>query len=176
MISHMRLNFAFHKNPRRITGFTLIELMITAAIVAVLSAIALPSYTSYIARANRADARAQLVQVAQFMQRFYAANDSFAFDRAIPPNGVTNFIPSNLTQSPAPTGTGSTKLYELAIPAQTITGISFEIRMVPVDGGHMSNDQCGAFSFDSTGKRGIVLAGVLYTDSTAQPLINTCWK
>ena len=170
----MRLNFSFHQTPRRITGFTLIELMITASIVAVLSAIALPSYTSYIARANRADARAQLVQVAQFMQRFYAANDSFSFDRATPPNGVTNFVPSNLTQSPAPTGAGSTKLYDLVI--QTVNSGSFEIRMVPVDGGRMSNDQCGAFSLDSTGKRGIVLAGVLYTDSSAQPLINTCWK
>ena len=168
----MRLNFAFHQTPRRVTGFTLIELMITAAIVAVLSAIALPSYTSYIARANRADARAQLVQVAQFMQRFYAANDKFDKDRS--GNDVITQVPVTLKQSPAPTGTGSTKLYDLAIP--TVTSGSFEIRMVPVDGGRMSNDQCGAFSLDSTGKRGIVLADVLYTDSTAQPLINTCWK
>ena len=170
----MRLNFAFYKTSRKITGFTLIELMITAAIVAILAAIALPAYTSYIARASRADARAQLVQVAQFMQRFYAANDNFVFDRATPPNGVITQVPVTLKQSPAPSGTGSTKLYDLAIP--TVNSGSFEIRMVPVDGGRMSNDQCGAFSFDSTGKRGIVLAGVLYTDSTAQPLINTCWK
>ena len=167
----MRLNFSFHQTPRRITGFTLIELMITASIVAVLSAIALPSYTSYIARANRADARAQLVQVAQFMQRFYAANDKFDKDRS--GNEVITQVPLALKQSPAPTG--SAKLYDLAIVPIVIPG-SVEIRMVPVDGGRMSNDQCGAFSLDSTGKRGIVLAGVLYTDSSAQPLINTCWK
>ena len=168
----MRLNVVTHKPAGRVYGFTLIELMITVVIVAILAAIALPSYTSYVARARRADARTQLVQVAQFMQRFYAANDTFVNDRS--GNSVISVAPFNLKQSPAPTG--STKLYELTIPAETLSAGSFEIRMVPVDGGIMSNDPCGAFSLDGTGKRGIVVAGVLYTDSTAQPLINTCWK
>ena len=172
----MCLCFVARKNSVQSDGFTLIEMMISVAIVAILAAVALPAYTSYIARASRADARTQLIQVAQFMQRFYAANDNFAFDRATVPNSVITLVASNLKQSPAPSGTGSAKLYDLTIPAETLTASSFEIRMVPVDGGSMSNDQCGAISLDSTGKRGIVLAGVLYTDSMAQPLINTCWK
>ena len=55
-------------------GFTLIELMITLAVIAILTMIALPSYSSYLARAKRADARSQLVQAAQFMQRFKNRN------------------------------------------------------------------------------------------------------
>lgn len=87
------------RSPARIAGFTLVELMIVVAVVGVLTAIALPSYTSYVARARRADARAQLLQVAQFMQRFYAANDRFDQDRA--GTSVLSVMPTNLKKSPA---------------------------------------------------------------------------
>lgn len=46
-------------------GFTLIELMIVVAIVGILSAVAYPSYTEYVRRGHRADARAGLLQAQQ---------------------------------------------------------------------------------------------------------------
>lgn len=153
-------------------GFTLIELMITVAIVAVLGSIALPSYTRYIARAHRADARTQLVQVAQFMQRFYAANDSYLEDRATPtPNPVLGQVPAGLKVSPA----DGTKLYDLTIPlgaAPLTNAMSFTIRMVPVAGGKMANDECGTFTLTSTGLRGVIVAG----SDGSTTLRDTCWK
>jgi len=65
-----------------VRGFSLVELLITLAILGILVSIALPSYSRYVARARRAQARVQLVQASQFMVRFYAANDSFKADRA----------------------------------------------------------------------------------------------
>ena len=54
---------------RRPLGFTLIELMIVLAIVGILSAIAFPSYTKYVAKGKRAEARAALLESAQYMER-----------------------------------------------------------------------------------------------------------
>lgn len=157
----MRFYFIPAKPLARMSGFTLIELMITVAIVAILASIALPAYTSYIARAKRADARTQLVQTAQFMQRFYAANDSFKQDRA--GNAVIDQIPANLKQSPADS---STKLYELTIPADTLSSAGYVLQMAPVAGGSMAADSCGTFTLTSTGIRGV-------SGTTAR---DTCWK
>ena len=167
----------FRPVPRQsavhMSGFTLIELMITAVIVAILAAIAVPSYASYIARARRADARVQLVQAAQFMQRFYTANDSYSEDRAS--NNVINVIPAGLKQSPGDS-TDGTQLYNLTAPLgpDPLTNVaSFTLRMVPVAGGLMANDLCGTFTLSSTGVRGILVNNV--QDNTS-PLRDTCWK
>ena len=152
--------------PKGSAGFTLIEVMITVAIVGLLASIALPSYSSYIARSRRADARTQLVQVAQFMQRFYAANDAYNLDRA--GNGTLTQVPASLTVLPS----DGTKLYDLAIPAGTLTATSYVIQMVPVVGGVMANDECGTFTLTSTGVRGVTVGGT--AGSTA--LRDKCWK
>jgi len=158
----MRFNFhSLKPSPWRFSsGFTLIELMIAVVIVAILASIALPSYTQYVARAKRADARTQLLQVAQFMQRFYAANDSFKEDRG--GNAVSTKIPANLMHSPA----DGSAIYTLSIP--TATAVGYELRMTPITGGSMAADSCGTYTLTSTGVRGVLIG------DTA--LRNTCWK
>lgn len=52
------------RHPRREHGFTLIELMITVAVIGILAAVAFPSYTQYIVRANRSAAQSFMFTVA----------------------------------------------------------------------------------------------------------------
>jgi type IV pilus assembly protein PilE len=158
----MHARTARNNSFTRTNGFTLIELMVTVAIVGILASIALPSYSSYIARARRADARTQLVQVAQFMQRFYAANDRYDQDRGA--NAVQ--IPSNIQGSPA----DGTRLYSVSVA--TANTVSYEIRMNPEALQAMENDECGAFTLTSAGVRGVLVGGV----AGSATLRDKCWK
>lgn len=61
-------------------GFTLIELMITVVVIGVLAAIAYPSYTQYVIRANRGEAQAYLMELAQRQQQFLMDSRTYASD------------------------------------------------------------------------------------------------
>lgn len=151
---------------RRARGFTLIELMVTLAVLSILLLVALPSYQEYVKRARRAEARAQLLQAAQFMQRFYAANDSFASDRA--GGAVADAMPPVLRRSPA----DGSAAYALLIPAAGLTSSRFELRMEPLQPGPMASDKCGSFTLTSEGRRGVLVHGA---EGDAD-LVQSCWK
>ena len=62
---------------RLAAGFTLIELMITVAIVGILASIALPSYRGYIVKTRRAEAMSELTKAQTVIERCYGANFTY---------------------------------------------------------------------------------------------------
>lgn len=116
-------------------GFTIVEVVIVMLIVAVLTAIALPSYSAYVQRASRSEARGQLLQAGLWMERWRTENGTYA--------GAA--LPIGLQQSPM---TGAAK-YNIALGGLTAT--TYTITATPV--GAMAGDQCGNLSVNQLSQR-----------------------
>lgn len=144
-------------------GFTLVEIMVVVAIVMVLAAIALPSYTESINRAKRAEAKAQLLEAAQYMQRFYSQNSRFDQTTA----GAAVAVPDALARVPR-TAAAGTQNYTLGF-ASAVTAATFTLQAVPRAGGSMANDKCGSFTLNQAGQRDI-------KNNASGSTADSCWK
>lgn len=140
-----------HSPQRRQQGFTLIEVMIVVAIVGILSAIAYPSYTEYIRRGHRADARAGLLQAQQYLERASTATGVYP-----------TTLPTALTWSG-----DTTKRYDIAFLAGN-TNAAYTLTATPK--GSQTGDRCGTYTLSNTGVRGA--AGKKSGESGYDP---DCW-
>lgn len=92
-------------------GFTLIELMITVAVVAILGAVAYPSYATHIIKGNRAGAQAQMLDVANREQQFLLANRGYATKTVLETSGYA--LPSEVSTRYS---------YDITVGADTVPG------------------------------------------------------
>jgi len=121
----------------RAGGFTLIELLIVVAIVAILAAIATAAYDWAVRKARRGVAQACLTETAQFMERFYTINLSYAQDSAgVPP--------------PAPNCSQDVDDHYVIRFAGPPTATTYVIEAVP-QGGQQRDTLCGTMSVDERG-------------------------
>ncbi|WP_101925871.1 MULTISPECIES: type IV pilin protein [Luteimonas] len=122
-------------------GFTLIELMVVVAIVAILVGIALPMYQDAVRKGHRGQAKADMVELAQRAERYRTINGSYDrfWERAVPP-GDRN--------SPR---TGEVR-YLLTREGGDSATTTFVIQAVP-QGGQANDARCMTLRIDQAGQK-----------------------
>ena len=68
----------YSENSKKQLGFTLIELMITVAIVGILAAFAYPSYTAFVTKSNRAEGQGELLRFANLQEQYFVDYRTYA--------------------------------------------------------------------------------------------------
>jgi type IV pilus assembly protein PilE len=148
-------------------GFTLIELVVAMVIAAILAAIAIPGYSSYVRKSRRTDAKTALLDLASLEERFFSTQNYYS----------ATATDLGYTAWPATIGSGyyqiSAPVVVAAVAPTTLapagSPATFSITAVPVPTNDQAKDtQCTSFTVTSGGGQS-ALSGT--TDAT-----QTCWR
>lgn len=116
-------------------GFSLIELMLAAVVIAILAVIAVPAYRGYVLRAHRTEGKDLLTRLAQAQERYYTAHNRYADDFA--------------TLGQPQTSPGSWYVARIAV-----VGSSQAYTLTAVPQGAQAADACADLTLDNTGVQG----------------------
>lgn len=116
-------------------GFTLIELMVTVAIVAILAAVALPSYQQYMRKGARAEVQSHMMDIAARQGQFLLDNRAYAASVS----ALSMTTPASVSSK-----------YTLAIATET-SPPGFTITATP--SGSQASDSCGTLALDNAGSK-----------------------
>lgn len=151
----MAIRQTFRPAPRRAAaGFTLIEVMIVAVIIAVLAAVAYPAYLDSVVTARRSAAKTCLLETAQFLERFYTTN--LRYDQTLAGTAVA--LPA------CSAGTDVTSFYNVGFNG-AVGQRTFTLRAVPQGGQATRDTKCATLGVNNLGVR----------TKTGTDTVDYCW-
>lgn len=134
---------------------TLVELIIAVAVIAILGAIAIPSYQAYVTKARRADARSALTIAAQMLERHATENPVTGYSTA----KLSDTSASNVVYR----ATSENLHYNIGFVAAAgdvtfltspASASAYILKAIPT--GAQTGDHCGAYTLTHTGARGVI--------------------
>jgi len=141
-------------------GLTLIELLVVVTIIALLGAIAYPSYQNQVRDTRRSDCSGALTALGGAMERYYTVNSSYLGAAAA---GADTGAPAVFaTQCPVDGGAAT---YNLTI--QAATAATYTVQAAPV--GVQASDRCGTLTLTNLGLKGV-------TGADAGVTWEQCWR
>jgi type IV pilus assembly protein PilE len=144
-----------HRSFWRSAGFTLLELMIVVAIIAILSAIAFPSYVSHVVKTHRVAAEGCLSEYSNYMERYYTSK------LAYPAAGSSAAPPALVLDCATVSQTGNNYTYAPASGASSLTATTYTLEATPINAQATRDTKCGALKINQAGKRTISGTGTL---------------
>jgi type IV pilus assembly protein PilE len=160
------MTLRLHPSPRRSArGVTLIELMVALAILAIIAAVAYPSFSEQVARGKRAEARSLMLESTQWMERFYSEN--YRYDKNTADVAVATLYAAAYPQVPA----SGSKTYSLTL--EDLAAATYTL--VAERSGSMASDRCGDYMITHTGAKGLRNFNTSdFADEAAA--LKACWR
>jgi type IV pilus assembly protein PilE len=124
------------------TGVTLVELLIAVAIVGILAAIAYPSYQAQVRRGNRTDAKAELMEAAQELEKCYTRYGAY-----------NNVACNSYNVTLAGNRLSEKGKYRITFAAGSVTANTYILRAA-LEQGRGQDPECGVLTLDQSGLRG----------------------
>ena len=148
--------------PRRVAGFTLIELMVTLVVAAILISIAVPAYQTQVRKSRRTEARNAVMDLAAREERYYSVNNAYTNVALELGYGTDNAV---ITGRPIGSGyyTVSVKLIAPQPAATPPIRAGFTITATAV-GTQLKDTPCQTFAVDDVGTQ------------TSTPSATECWN
>ena len=136
------------RTTSKISGFTLIEMMIVVLVIAILAAIAIPIYQKYVQESRRTAAKTGLMDLASREEKYFSTNNKYTGNLTLlgyAGSGTSITVPNN---------TPTTDYYTITVTPAGTSSSDFTAQAVPIAGSTQQSDVCGNYTLTDLGVQG----------------------